>query len=137
MRRPRQGKKLIEAARLLARGELTLASDADEPPSDLDEALAAFGLVADDGDDGPPLFHLWPEHREALDCWFGIQTQWRVGMAGATGLDYAGVEAYLRLRMVRAPARRVRLLHELQVMERATLDEWHRMQAERDRRQRR
>lgn len=137
MWRPGQGKKLIEAARLLARCELTLHSDADEPPSDLDEALAAFGLVADVGDSGPPLFHLWPEHREALDFWFGVQTQWRVGMAGATGLDYAGVEAYLRMRQVAAPARRVRLLHELQVMERATLDEWHRMAAERDRRSRR
>jgi hypothetical protein len=133
---PGQGKKLIEAARLLARGELTLHSDADDPPSDLDDALAAFGLVLDDDPDDPR-FHLWGENREALHTWLGVQTQWRVGMGGPTGLDYAGVEAYLRMRAVRAPARRARLLLELQVMERATLEEWQRMQAERDRRPRR
>lgn len=133
---PGQGKKLIEAARLLARGELTLHSDADDPPSDLDDALAAFGLVLDDDPDDPR-FCLWSENREALHFWLGVQTQWRVGMGGATGLDYAGVEAYLRMRSVRAPARRARLLLELQLMERATLEEWQRMQAERDCRPRR
>lgn len=136
MRRSGQGKKLTEAARLLARGELTLHSDADDPPQDLDNALAAFGLVLDDDADDPR-FHLWAENREALHVWLGVQTQWRVGMGGATGLDYAGVEAYLRMRSVRAPSRRSRLLHELQIMERATLEEWQRMQAERDRRPRR
>lgn len=32
---------------------------------------------------------------QAWDCWHSVQTQWRVGPAGATGLDYAGVRAYL------------------------------------------
>jgi uncharacterized protein DUF1799 len=31
----------------------------------------------------------------AWRCWEGVRTQWRVGTAGATGLDYAGVGAYL------------------------------------------
>lgn len=39
--------------------------------------------------------YLWPENLTAWRCWQGVQTQWRVGMAGATGLDYAGVVAYL------------------------------------------
>jgi hypothetical protein len=33
-----------------------------------------------------------------IDLYAAVQTQWRVGMAGATGLDYAGVEAAARLR---------------------------------------
>lgn len=27
--------------------------------------------------------------------WCDVQTQWRTGVAGATGLDYAGVRAWL------------------------------------------
>ena len=29
------------------------------------------------------------------DVWCDVQTQWRHGMAGRTGLDYAGVRAHL------------------------------------------
>lgn len=29
-------------------------------------------------------------------AWCGLQTQWRIGMGGATGLDYTAVLAYLR-----------------------------------------
>lgn len=39
--------------------------------------------------------YLWPDNVEAWKCWIGVQTQWRSGFAGATGLDYAGVRAYL------------------------------------------
>jgi hypothetical protein len=31
----------------------------------------------------------------AFECWQGVQTQWRSGMSGTTGLDYAGVRAHL------------------------------------------
>jgi hypothetical protein len=33
-----------------------------------------------------------------IDLYAAAQTQWRVGMGGATGLDYAGLEALGRLR---------------------------------------
>lgn len=39
---------------------------------------------------------LWPCNLPAWQCWQNLQTQWRVGMAGRTGLDYAAVLAYLR-----------------------------------------
>lgn len=40
--------------------------------------------------------YLWPCNVAAWQHWQGVQTQWRVGgMGGATGLDYAGVRAYL------------------------------------------
>lgn len=53
--------------------------------------FAALGIGADAGE----VAWLWPCNREAWIHWQEVQTQWRVGMAGATGLDYAGVRAYL------------------------------------------
>lgn len=137
LRRTRQGKKLIEAARLLARGELHFShhrTPDDEPPDspapEALEALAAFGLQpqlqqAPDGAarPAPKLFHLWPEHQRTLQVWLLCQTQWRVGGNVATGLDYAGVEALLRIKRL-APRRNAKLMDELQIMERATLAEW-------------
>lgn len=41
-----------------------------------------------------PEFRLWPEHLPAFGLWCAIQTQWRVGMAGPTGLDWQGVRAH-------------------------------------------
>lgn len=40
-------------------------------------------------------FWLWPENAAVFTAWQELQTQWRVGMGGATGMDYAGVRAYL------------------------------------------
>lgn len=70
-----------------------------------------------------------------LRLWFAVQTQWRVGVGGPTGLDYPGVESVMRLSFERSPkdrAGRAELFVGLQVMERATLGEWAR-QAERER----
>jgi hypothetical protein len=39
--------------------------------------------------------YLWPDCVDAWRVWQLLQTQWRVGMAGATGLDYAAVRAVL------------------------------------------
>ena len=41
------------------------------------------------------VLYLWPENQAAWAAWQDLQTQWRAGMAGATGLDYAGVRAWL------------------------------------------
>lgn len=43
----------------------------------------------------PQPLYLWPCNVLAWAHWQAVQTQWRVGMGGATGLDYAGVRAYL------------------------------------------
>lgn len=71
----------------------------------------------------PQEFCLWPEHVPAFELWVAAQTQWRSGMAGATGLDYGGIEALMRLRGV-ARAERSERFAELQVMERAALAAW-------------
>lgn len=84
-------------------------------------ALGAFMRAALPQQAG--LFHLWPEHLPALHAWIDLGTQWRVGPVGATGLDYAGVQAYLTLTGLRGEARRQRF-EELRIMERATLRAW-------------
>jgi len=71
-------------------------AEADKPtgPADganpLDALFAAAPAVADDEE-----VYLWPECVPLWSHWQEVQTQWRVGMSGATGLDYAGVTAYL------------------------------------------
>lgn len=66
---------------------------------------------------------LWPDNLVAWQCWQGVQTQWRVGMGGATGLDYAGVRAYLELQDL-PPDERREVFAGLQACERVTLDVW-------------
>jgi hypothetical protein len=56
-------------------------------------ALSGLGLL--DADQESAVCYLWPDNVQAWFCWQGVQTQWRVGMGGPTGLDYAGVRAYL------------------------------------------
>lgn len=75
-----------------------------------------------------PAFWLWPEHVAVLNLWFAAQTQWRHGMAGPTGLDYAGVRAAPAFRRI-PRADRERVLDDVCVMERAWLPEFHAQRA--------
>jgi hypothetical protein len=68
-------------------------------------------------------FHLWPENVLAWRCWQALQTQWRVGMAGATGLDYAGVRAWLQDAGL-TDAERTDVWPGIQACEHATLEVW-------------
>lgn len=56
----------------------------------LDALFAARPVAADEDE-----VYLWPETVPIWNHWQEVQTQWRAGMAGASGLDYAGVMAYL------------------------------------------
>jgi hypothetical protein len=124
------GKKLVEAARLWARGELVTEREAqrrrDENRRDLDDDLACFGLVAEgslgDADD-IQVFALWPENVEAWSLFMECQTKWRSSFAGRTGLDDAGVDRVLWRMRVR-PKNRRRRIEEIALMERAALAEW-------------
>lgn len=70
---------------------------------------------------------LWPCNLRAWECWQGVQTQWRVGMAGRTGLDYTAVLAYCRAQGLRGDELRD-VFAGLQACELAVLEH----QAERD-----
>lgn len=70
--------------------------------------------------DGREEFHLLPENVPVLGLWGAVQTQWRSGMAGPTGLDYPGVRAcpsFLRI----AEADREDVFEGVCIMERAWL----------------
>lgn len=71
-------------------------------------------------------FHLWPENVPTWLMWQQVQTQWRPGFAGPTGLDYMAIDAaHLQPGQCRRLRRtRGRLLGELQVMERSALAAW-------------
>lgn len=110
----------------MARGQIEFGDSSPEVEEYVDKALAAFGLYAEGGlvleqDE----YWLWPENEEPFAFWLAIQTQWNVGMAGATGLNYPGVETCLRMHGFK-PRDRQRLFLQVQMMERACLEEWAR-----------
>lgn len=67
---------------------------------------------------------VWPEHHQAVRFFRRLQTQWRHGMNGPTGLEYASVLALLRtLRLPKEQAGAV--FDSVQVMEAAAMQEMH------------
>lgn len=84
------------------------------------QQLAPPEVAEPDGD----VVYLWPECVDAWNHWQQLQTQWRAGPAGATGLDYAGVRAYLdELGIEPGPERR-ELFECLRACENAALEAW-------------
>jgi len=110
--------------RLLARGQIEFGDDSPVENDQLNDALAVLGLCADDSQIiDQDEFWLWPENEAAFNFWLAIQTQWNASMAGATGLNYPGVEACMRLRGLKKKSRQ-ELFLSIQMMERACLEEW-------------
>lgn len=56
-----------------------------------------FGLTPEDFPELEDEFGIWPDNVPAVETFIAMQTQWRVGMAGATGLDYTALPAVLSL----------------------------------------
>lgn len=67
--------------------------------------------------------YLWPCNVPAWQAWQGVRTQWREGMGGYIGLDYAGVRAYFDLQGIRGADRRS-IFAGIQACEAATLQAW-------------
>ena len=67
--------------------------------------------------------YLWPCNVDAWHAWCDLQTQWRYGVGGATGLDYAGVRAYLDESGITGDERSV-VFSGIRAAERAVLDVW-------------
>lgn len=84
--------------------------------------------AADEGNISPELkaqlqkrqgtIDVWPENWEAVQVWARSQTQWRVGMAGVIGMDYAGLDVVMQRMDV---ADKADVFDRIQVMESATL----------------
>jgi hypothetical protein len=71
----------------------------------------------------PEVAYLWPDNVQAWNHWQSVQTQWRTGMGGSTGLDYAGVRAYLDEAGVQG-SERTDTFKGIQAAERASLEVW-------------
>ena len=63
-------------------------------------------------------FVVWEENWETVEMFLRMQTQWRVGFSGPTGLDYAALDWLCRIYSVEDPAV---LFVGLQIMEGAAL----------------
>lgn len=110
----------------MARGQIEFGTDAPAELEHVDDALAAIGLYVEGGVElNEDEYWLWPENEEAFGFWLSVQTQWNVGMAGAIGLNYPGVETCLRMRGLKKKAQQ-NLFLLIQMMERACLEEWAR-----------
>lgn len=128
----RHSKKLALVARTQARGQLHIPST-DEPDeeAELDEAMAFFGLEEGEREEAEIPTQkccLWPCNVRAFNVWQAVQTQWRVGGNGREGLDYAGVESYLRSVPGLRPKARSELFEGLRAMESAVLKEYRKQQ---------
>ena len=67
---------------------------------------------------------VWPCNRESVYVFTQLDTQWRISMAGATGLDYAALpEVWRRARVPQV--RRDAVFADLRLMERAALAAMH------------
>ncbi len=86
-------------------------------------AAGVFDAQADGEAEGEPVY-LWPECVEEWAHWQHLQTQWRVGMAGATGLDYQGVRAYFDEVGIEPGEARRELFACIQACEFACLEVW-------------
>ena len=68
---------------------------------------------------------MWPENHEVFILFSMMQTQWRTGASGPSGLDYNTLYSTMNLMSI-APAKQIELLEDIRVMEAAALTEIHR-----------
>lgn len=54
-------------------------------------AMAELGFDPEDFDDDEFTIEVWECNADAFYVFEGMATQWRIGMAGATGLDYTAM----------------------------------------------
>lgn len=119
---------------------------ARRPPGKLRQAAAAlYGRGAGGGASANPFIaavqqrsakgpvSVWPENWPAFELFLRVQTQWRVGLAGYTGLDYVALYPLID-RAATTPQHWDQLLDDLRVMESEVLDHFAQLreQARRD-----
>jgi hypothetical protein len=87
-------------------------------PGPTQEELDLLGISREDVEDTSST-DIWPENVNAFLVFDAMRTQWRVGMAGATGLDYAALPATLDLLDIEfdEDTTRKQLFSQLRVME--------------------
>lgn len=83
--------------------------------------MQAFGLSPDDFSAAP--LDVWPCHWQAVQLFIGLSTQWRVGFAGAYGLDYGALAAAMDMQDI-SPRKRKSLFNKVRLMEQEVLSMW-------------
>lgn len=82
--------------------------------------MQLLGITADQLQQLPTEVELWPEHQIPFELFCAMLTQWRMGMAGPVGLDYAVLPWVAD--QLRISARKLReAFPTVQAMERAAL----------------
>ncbi len=82
-----------------------------------------MGITADNIG-GAGVVAVWPENRQAVTVFLAMQTQWRSGLNGLSGLDYGALPEVWR-RTKTPPQDRDRVFFELRLIEIAALNEMH------------
>lgn len=85
-----------------------------------EKQLAAFGFLPNDFNDD---IEVWECNADAFYVFRSMGTQWRIGMAGATGLDYAAMPVVMDAVGVRRK-RRTEVFASVQIMEQEALVTW-------------
>lgn len=81
-------------------------------------------VIAGGGDKAAQEVYLWPCNVRAWQCWCQIQSQWRCGVAGREGLDYAGIRTYLDEATDLCGDERREIFKSIQAAEFASLEAW-------------
>ena len=64
---------------------------------------------------------VWPDNVAAVDVFIAMSTQWRVGMSGATGLDYGVLPVVMRHAGIKRSAQAA-VFADLRILESAALE---------------
>ena len=75
-----------------------------------------FGLTVEEA---TPDIELWPDNVDSFIVFQSLSTQWRVGMNGATGLDYGVIPAVQKMLKIDTD-----VFEDIQIMECAVLNMW-------------
>lgn len=86
-------------------------------------AMAALGFDPEDFDDSDNEVGVWECNADAYYVFRSMATQWRVGMAGATGLDYAAMPVVMDMVGVRRK-NRPDVFESVRIMEEEALTTW-------------
>ncbi|WP_238591840.1 DUF1799 domain-containing protein [Pseudomonas abietaniphila] len=77
-----------------------------------------FGLTPEDVDEA---VELWAINYQSFSVFEAMGTQWRMGMGGATGLDYQALPVVLDMAGLRKRKDRSAVFADLRIMEREAL----------------
>lgn len=82
--------------------------------------MAAFGFSLDDLDE--QVIEIWPDVAPSLNVFKALNTQWRIGLNGCTGLDYNCIPAVMDLMDIDD---RATVFDDIRLMESVALKEMH------------